>query len=850
MNRTKKIAVAAVSLVMAGTMVFSLTGCNRNNNGNNNNNNGNQISGGAWDSEPSTGAKNFVTLLNDDYGLSSRVTNNASGWDRANEYWSWLKDLVADPSEEGANLSYTSGTEIGIAIGHNSAETAVFYSNISGSVTLPGGYTAQTAVIKPAMSAIQDELDIKFVDGGYTGKSTSANLSDLKQTGNFKWGNTVDICTTDLSVAITSSNNDDDILNLGKYLDQMPNFKAFLESNPIVYLSLLQDGMQEDGTGKEIYVAPYFDGNDDIERYCLIRQDWVEDLLDKTLSEDGDTYSAACAEETYVSGYMGTTGTYTVETTLDETGATFTLTKDYDAAKTAAADTTTELGAAYNAIAGEAYAGESGNIVDIMNAALAKKADATGKQLATLYRAYIDVAYKNGIEKAYTTRSELFNGYNAAWDVDDLVAMLRIVKTNSQNLGLASLSTTGIFPRDNTNDRTPDIIRLASQLYGERGADSRYEYTYIDADGKLKDARQNATFYQALENFGLLAKEGLVATYVNSDGTLGSVSASDLKGDCKDKPGNGFMMYDYSQTQTTQMFDLKDGDDYLFAPISTPVSRWDDDGDGVKDTIMRFTESWRSTKTSGLAVAKNVEKDTNKLNAVLTFIDYLYSNDGQITSTFGIQSTNGNTNPNGTWYGTKVTNVDIDTVATKIGGQYVVDEEYQDEYFAFKNELYTGTLYKGKMTPTITDELYESFISTTDAVYTTFSARGNFTNYARKVLGSTLPMGVKDQSFENQLTAKEAAAEATKVSVSIANGTIKHPTLVPGENLWYTVVPTGLPLSEDEQSNIDSTSQADLKYMTGTKKSDSKQFYSIFHYIIFVGYNGTYSQQGVNVVLG
>lgn len=847
MNKTKKIAVAAVTLVMAGSMAVSLTACGNAGSGNGG---GNAVAGGSWNTAPSAGAVAFATLLKDEYGLADRISSNAAGWTRASQYWDWLKGEEGEVSAEGANLQYTDNTQIGIAIGHNSAQTAAFYDTITGSVPLPGGYSAATDKIKPAFQAISDALDVSFVDGGYTGKSTSANLGDLKTSN--KWGTSVDVCTTDLSVAVSSANNAGDILNLGEYLDQMPNFKSFLEANPIVYLSLLQSGMSQDGTGRKIYVAPYFDGNDDIERYCLIRQDWVEDLLDKTLSSDGATFSSACAATTSAGGYMGTSGTYSVETTVEgsTSGAKFTLTKDYDAAKAAAADTSTELGAAYNAIAGKAYAGESGNIVDIMNAALAENADATGKQLATLYRAYIDVAYKNGDAKAYTKRSDLFNGYSAAWDVDDLVAMLRIVKTNATNLGLAANTViTGIFPRDNTNDRTPDIVRLACQLYGERGADSRYEYTYINANNQLQDARANATFYQALENFALLAKEGLVAEYVQPNGTVGNVSGSDLKGNCKDKAGTGFMMYDYSQTQTTQMFDLSASDDYLFAPVSTPVSRWDDNSDGVKDTIMRFTESWRSTKTSGLAVAASVANNTNKLNAVLTFIDYLYSNDGQILSTFGIQSTNGNVNPNGTWYGTKVTNVDINTVAEKIGGQYVVKDEYKSQYFTFNNELYTGTLYKGEMTPTITTEMYQSFVAS-DGVNATFSARGNFTNYARKVLGTTLPMGVKDQSFENQCTAEEAAAEATKVSVSLANGTIKHPSLIPGENPWYTVVPTGLPLNSVEQGVIDAAAQQSLKGMTGTKLTDSKNFYSIFHWIIFKGYTGTYSQQGVEITLG
>ncbi len=846
MNKTKKIAIAAVSLVMAGTMVMSIAGCTPSSD-NNITPPTTNVGGGAWDAQPSTNATNFIAMLTDQYGLNNRVTNNAGGWTTAANYWEYLKNEQKTDTSAAANLSYTAGTEIGIAIGHNSADTGAFYGNVSGEVTLPDGSTATAKGLKPAMKAMQDRLNIKFVDG-YEGKSTSANLGDLVT--NNKWGSTVQIATSDLSKAIQSANNASNILNLGNYLDKMPNFKAFLEANPIVYLSLLQDGMNTTtGEGKKLYVAPYFDGNDDIERYCLIRQDWVVDLLDKDVTVDGDTYKAACGEATAVSGYMGTTGKIVVATTVegDTSGATFDLVKDYDAALAAAKSESADLGVAYKAIANEAYAGSSGNIIDIMNAALEKNNEATGKQLITLYRAYIDVAYKKADgSKAYAKKSDLFNGYSAAWDVDDLVAILRIVKTSSAVLGLDSLSTTGIFPRDNSNDRTPDIIRLACQLYGERGADSRYEYTYIDKTGKLQDMRASATFYQALENFALIAKEGLIAEYVGANGGLGTISSGDLKGDCKNKPGTGFMMYDYSQTQTTQMYDLSAGDDYLFAPVNTPVSRWDDNADGKKETIMRFTESWRSTKTGGLTVAASVANDENKLNAVLTFIDFLYSNDGQILSTFGAQSTNGNTNPNGFWYGTEVTGVDIDTVATKVGGQYVVNAENQSKYFAFNGKLYTGELYKGKMTPKVTTALYESFTGTT-GVNEKFSARGSFTNYARKVMGATLPMGVKDQSFENQLTATKAAEQASKVSVSLANGTIKHPELLPTANLWYTVVPTGLPLSTDQSSVINSSAQSNLNYMTGSKAGDSKAFYSIFHWIIFKGYEGKYDQQGVVV---
>ncbi len=868
MNKFKKTAMIVTSIIMAGTMAFGFAACGGESTvdpedpststddpstpstGGSDDDGTSGTSGGLWTSSASTGATSFVNTLKSTYGLTTRVTSNGYGWETADSYWTYLKSTISDSvSSSGPNLSYTSGTEINIAIGYNSTSTGAFYSGLTGSTTIPGGYSATSGNLKPAFQAIQSALGVTFVDS-YSGKSTSANLDDLKS--NNKWGTVTDIATMDLSVAVSSYNTNGDILNLGDYLDQMPNFKAFLEENPVVYLSLLQDGMSTtDGSNKTILVAPYFDGNDDIERYCLIRQDWVVDLLDSTLAYDGTTYAASCASSTSVSGgWMGATGNYSVETSTEaDAGATtFELTKDYDAALAAVQDTTTALGTAYNAIAGSAYSGTSGNIVDIMNAAINANNGATGKQLATLYRAYIDVAYldEDGNSAYGDTRSNLFNGYSAAWDVDDLVAMLRIVKTNAQNVGLdADTEITGIFPRDASNDRTPDIVRLAAQLYGERGADSRYEYTYIDANGELQDARANTSFYQALENFGELAAEGLVANYVE-----GSISASGLKGNCTTSAGTGFMMYDYSQTQTTQMYDLSDSSpdtDYLFAAINTPVSRWDDNSDGTKDTIMRFTESWRSTKTSGLAVAASVANDSNLLNAVLTFIDYLYSNDGQILSTFGIQSTNGNTNPNGTWYGNEVTNVSIDTVAEKVGGQYVVKDEYASQYFCFGDKLYTGTLYKGEMTPIVTTELYNSFIAT-DGVnaVTNLGSRGSFTTYARQVLGATLPMGVKNQSFENQLTATQAAAEATKVSASLSNGTIKHVTLsIDSSAYWYACVPTGLPLDTDSQSNIDATSQNDLKYMTGTKAGSDKNFYSIFHWIIFYGYTGEYNQQGV-----
>ena len=69
----------------------------------------------------------------------------------------------------------------------------------------------------------------------------------------------------------------------------------------------------------------------------------------------------------------------------------------------------------------------AGNIIANMNA----KGSMTGVEAVNMLREYIDKAY-NGYYG--TQRSNLFIGQNAAWDADELVALLRCVVANSTTL--------------------------------------------------------------------------------------------------------------------------------------------------------------------------------------------------------------------------------------------------------------------------------------------------------------------------------------------------------------------------------------------------------------------------------
>ena len=818
MKKFKKLTLAAVSVVMAGTMAASFAACGGG---------GGSGSGGGGGG---SGEKfDYYGVLNEDGTLNY------------NTY-----------AERG-------NVKLNIAIGYSGLNNSTSYLDLTQTITLPDGVTYNAKQFKPAWVQMGKDLNITWNDV-WDGTGTGKNIDGL--VGSNKYA-TTDIFTTDLSVAVSQKkNNNRNILNLAQYLNRMPNFKNFLTQNPIVYLSLLQAGMNTStGANQEIIVAPYFDGYDDIERYCIVRHDWAEKLLNGSTAGASTTFATACASSTSAKSFMGSTD-YTVDALKDDTGATIKIKKNYSKALEEVKGSGA-LATAYKAIHSAGYSGNSGNIIDIMNAALSANANATGAQLLDLFRAYIDVAFTVGdsTTPAYSAdnRANLFIGYNACWDVDDLVAMLRCVKTNASIISDSSFSGVvgGIAPRDGNAERLAALVSLACQLYGVRGGTSRNEFTYIDKSGALQDAREDKDFYKAMANMNDLYKEGLLADF--SDGSSFVTESGIGTGKSINENDEYFFVYDYSQTQTLYGFyasgditgtDLPDG--YHFAPIINPVSKWDVDGNNTisADEYFRFTESWRSTKTGGLAVNGDVAKDEKKLEAVLEFIDYLYSEDGQIVSTFGPMAKADYSE--GFWY---------DEVAT-------AEQVAAGEYFTYKGVKYHGTEYKERYTPTVTPDLIRSFQGKSTTHSKGWKIGGNlikaqlsFTDYARMLIGSTLPMGVKDQSFENQLTSKMGKEGADVVGLAIKKGVVRgmslnindakkkaeHSWYTADNYWWYTCVPTSLPVTDAFLASISDANHLLFQHLTGTAGGGEKDFLSIMNWIMLKGTSGKYAEQDVEI---
>ena len=619
-----------------------------------------------------------------------------------------------------------------MATGYNSAKTGItFDSETAGEgITLADGNTYNAGSLKPTWVALEGILGVHFEDK-YQGNSAAKEFEYWKDRLN-----EVDMVAGP-AATLNEYGEVGSLVNLAEHMDQLPNFKAYLDANPIVRLSI----MGNTSTGA-IYFSPYFDGVNDIERMPLMRVDYAAKLLDG----EGEFTAEACKDiaAPVYTPYMPTEGTVEIETPTADGKSTQVLVKNYD---------------------------KAGNIIAKMN----EKGVMSGVEAVNMLRTYIDEAYDGYYG---TNRSNLFIGQDAAWDVDEMVALLRCVVANPQTLN-GKDSIQGMFSReDNNNQRRVDLIRFAGHLFGVRGMESRQDFLYFDTDGALKDARQQPEAYAAMAKMHDMVAEGLISqAYVDA---AEENSSTYLEND------NGFLSYDYNQTQTVMnATKLQEGEKYM--AIMVPVAKWFDGTEG--GVFMRFTESWRSVKTDAWAISKaGTDANPGALEKALALIDYAYSEEGQILMSYGPAA------------------------------------------FIKEGETF---LFNGKEMPVIADATYAELWE---------KANGNYTNYARQFLGSTLSF-VKSQAFEYQCTHEVGKEGAGYISAAIGLGTIKHPLLEVAENPWYTSVPTVLPNTKTENDELNTYTEL----TSNGKFAMNKGGENLFVDIIVNGLTGTAEDQAKQV---
>lgn len=612
--------------------------------------------------------------------------------------------------------------------------TRMKYMDDASKVTLPyaaaDGNTYYAGDFKPVWAALQKNLNFTINDLTDSSSSKIADAFKLYQGNAFKVGtDLLNIAQGSSSDIIKEGTTNGTILDLSKYLDKMPSFKAFLESKPVVAKTI------SDANGA-MYYAPYFDGFDDIERMLLVRQDWVEKLLDGDLPATLDTASTI-------------TASYTAFTPEAINSPIKTLTADGTAV-------------------GSVTKNHSANVITTQNALATKN----GSTLVKALRDYIDATYGT----AYgTSRSKLFVGAQSAYDVDELVALYRCVKTNPAFLtGKADNVMVPFFPRDYTNDRTADLWRFM-QFFGVRGGESRNGFLYVGTDGVLHDARGEESTRVALKKLNQMYSEGLILKDFTTKGTAG-FNATLLQGN------TGFSSYDYNQTQTVYNDDskCKAYEGFKYVSILPAVYNWRGGTD-----YFHYTESWRSVKSEGWFITAETAKDEKKLDASLKLFDYLYSDEGNQLMSFG---------PDG--YLAKKADGTIDTID-----------------------------YQGKKVAKLSDACKEELKTL---------AKGNYTNYYRFWIGATYPVGyIKQQGMEYQTVSATAVPALDIINKAIELGVLEHVNFNTGntDNL-YSIVPTTLAFNSAQQTSLDSFSELDAAI------NNTKGKANIWSDIVMKGFDG------------
>ncbi|UJF15719.1 hypothetical protein LZ578_00465 [Jeotgalibaca sp. MA1X17-3] len=397
------------------------------------------------------------------------------------------------------------------------------------------------------------------------------------------------------------------------------------------------------------------------------------------------------------------------------------------------------------------------NVVDLQNEKAASGELSRDDALDTLL-SYIEETYPE-LEKP----SDLFLGSEAQYDMDELVALWRVMKLSPNTLSKVSTGEvvngaiiSPYFVRDSKNRQ--DYLRLISYFGGQRvyGSDSQDSKFYLNEDGELTFSHNEDKMVEGYEYLSQLYSEGLVhsefADLNNKDSFRNIFYAQD---DYDDQKQFGFMTYDWIASTTAANEDVT----AILPPLTTL---------GSDDEMIHFIENTRTIKPEGWAVSSKVSEE--EINAALKLMDYMFSEEGSVVQNYGTP-----------------------------------------EMLA-EGETFTGP--DGIDYPKFGEWIFETADELKD---------GDISAFLRDFVGSLMPLGYqKEIGFEYQYTVNkgdESWATYQEAEVITPSYGADKPLL--------QLVPTVFSLNEQEQAKLDTTSigetETDQTYLFITGSANGPQ---------------------------
>ncbi len=438
------------------------------------------------------------------------------------------------------------------------------------SLEMPGGKTIKNGDLKPMWQYVAEQTKVVIKDTATPGQKP-ADMMDFQAATQF--ADSTVFGGPNLGERIMAEGAKGNFVNLKDYLTYMPNFKAYLKANPLVEKAITAyDG--------KVYHIPYIAEINNYARMFEARYSWVTLLLDGKVN--------------------GTT------TALESETATMTV--------------------AYNNFWNTTRA-TAGNVITKQNA------KATNNVL-TAENARVELV--NYIKATYpqfaSEPSKLFLGHTAQYDIDELVALLRVIKLHPRTLSKEAKGTvneaaviTPFYTRQTAYRE--EILRLIPYFAGQRvhGSDSYGSRFYIDEKGELQYSYYQDKFLDGLDRIKQMASEGLFNAEL-----AGTTSSTDIRkgyifSDAVTTNNTyGFMCYDFTSS-TTALNGGQDDVKAILPPLTTtPMSN---------NKFVHYVENTRVVKGDGWGISAKASKE--ELRAALEMFDFFFSADGVKVQNYG-----------------------------------------------------------------------------------------------------------------------------------------------------------------------------------------------------------------------
>lgn len=232
---------------------------------------------------------------------------------------------------------------------------------------------------------------------------------------------------------------------------------------------------------------------------------------------------------------------------------------------------------------------------------------------------YIKDTYPN-----YSKPSELYIGENALYDMDELVALWRVIKLSPNTLSRVTtgklVPNTTITPfflrQSNYND---EVFRLLTFLDGQKVhlVDSTSTgILFEDNYGDLKYSYAEPSFLKKLENIKNWYSEGLIKKdFFNEDDKTNFRTELFFSDENQGQKDFGFMTIDWISSTTASSEKIS-----VILPPVTTIS------EANINKFIHYFENTRSIKPDGWSISATASEP--EIFAALKLFDYIFSNEG------------------------------------------------------------------------------------------------------------------------------------------------------------------------------------------------------------------------------